>query len=76
MPAAFILINVELGAEETVLGELRKIAEVKEAYRVYGVYDTVARVEAETKEKLKEAITYRIRRLPGIRATLSMVVVE
>lgn len=32
---------------------------VKEAYVVYGVYDIVARVEAETMDKLKEVVTWK-----------------
>jgi len=47
------------GAEEEVLKELRKVINVKEAYVVYGVYDIVARVEAETMDKLKEVVTWK-----------------
>jgi len=53
MPTAFVLINTEIGSEEEVATELRKLENVKEAYVVYGVYDIVARVEAETMDRLK-----------------------
>ena len=65
-----------LGAEDKVVGELRKIANVKEAYDTYGVYDIVARVEAESWEKLKEIIISKIRQLANVRATLTIIVVE
>jgi hypothetical protein len=37
LPIAFILINAELGKEDTVLALVRALPEVKEAYMVYGV---------------------------------------
>ncbi|MEM3383689.1 MAG: Lrp/AsnC ligand binding domain-containing protein [Nitrososphaerales archaeon] len=76
MPTAFVLINVELGAEEELVKGLKKIENVKEVYVVYGVYDIVAKIEADTMEKLKETITWKIRRLDKVRSTLTMIVVE
>ena len=76
MPIAFVLLNVEPGEEETVLKELRGLPEVKEAYRVYGVYDTLVKIEAENQEKLKDIITWRIRRIPHVRSTLTMLAIE
>ncbi len=75
MPSAFVLINTEIGAEEEILQELKKIANVKEAYVVYGVYDIIAKVEAENMDKLKEIISWKIRRLDKVRSTLTMLVV-
>ena len=76
MPQAFVLINSDLGAEEDLLKKLRDIPNVKEVYVVYGVYDIVARVEADTMEKVKETITWHVRRLDKVRSTLTMIVVE
>lgn len=76
MPAAFVLINAELGKEEGILKELRGINNVKEAHFVYGVYDIIAKVEGDTMEKLKEIVTFKIRRLTDVRSTLTMTVAE
>ncbi|MEM2082251.1 MAG: Lrp/AsnC ligand binding domain-containing protein [Candidatus Bathyarchaeia archaeon] len=76
MPVAFVLINAEIGAEDVVLKELKKMPNVKEAYLVYGVYDIVAKVEAESMDKLRETITWKIRRLDKVRSTLTMIVIE
>lgn len=73
---AFVLINADLGAEEELVRELRGIEYVKEVYVVYGVYDIVAKIQAETMEKVKETITWKIRRLEKVRSTLTMIVVE
>jgi DNA-binding Lrp family transcriptional regulator len=76
MPVAFVLINAEIGSEDEVVTELRKIGNVKESYVVYGVYDIVAKVEADSMDKLKEIVTWKIRRLDKVRSTLTMIVVE
>ena len=76
MPIAFVLINAELGKEENILEELRNIDQVKEAHFVYGVYDIIAKVEAESMDKLKEIVTFKIRRLGDVRSTLTMTVAE
>jgi DNA-binding Lrp family transcriptional regulator len=76
MPTAFVLINTEIGSEEEVLNELKKISYIKEAYVVYGVYDIVAKVEAETMDKLKEVVSWSVRRLDKVRSTLTMLVVS
>ena len=76
MPKAFVLINADLGAEEELVPELKKITNVTEVYEVYGVHDLILKVEADTTEKVKETITYHIRRLEKVRSTLTMIVVE
>ena len=76
MPSAFVLINAEIGSENDVLVELKKIENVREAYVVYGVYDIIAKVESDTMDKLKSMVTWRIRRLDKVRSTLTMIVVE
>jgi len=75
MPTAFVLVNTEVGSESDVLKDLKKVEGVEETSAVYGVYDIVARVKAETMDKLKEIVTWRIRRLDRVRSTLTMIIV-
>jgi DNA-binding Lrp family transcriptional regulator len=74
MNTAFVLINAEMGAD--LAKDLKAIPEVKEFYGVYGVYDYVVRLEANTMEQLKDAITNRIRRMENVRSTLTMMVID
>ncbi len=76
MPMAFVLINAEIGSEDAVVKELKAGDNVKEAYMVYGVYDIVAKVAADSMDKLKEIITWKIRRLNKVKSTLTMIVIE
>jgi DNA-binding Lrp family transcriptional regulator len=74
MPLAFVLVNVEAGADKEVLENVRKIPEVKASYLVYGVYDIVAMVESDTLENLREMVTKKIRQLDKVRSTMTMIV--
>ncbi len=75
MPEAFILISSEVGQEDQVISDLKAIPEVKESYVVYGVYDVIARVEAESMQHLKDVVSLRIRQLDTVRTTLTMIIV-
>lgn len=76
MPMAYVLITTETGAVDNVLASLKKMESVKETFMVYGVYDIIATVKAETMDKLKEIVTWNLRSLDKVRSTLTMIVVE
>jgi len=76
MPTAYVLINTEPEKMEEVVKDIRKIEGVKEAQMVYGVYDIVATVKTDTMDKLKEIVTWNIRRLESVRSTQTMIVIE
>ncbi|MCP8312088.1 MAG: Lrp/AsnC ligand binding domain-containing protein [Candidatus Methylarchaceae archaeon HK01B] len=62
-------MSIDLGAEVEILKELEKIENVKEAYFVYGLYDIMVKVDAQSMEKVKETIR-KIRGLDKIRSTV------
>jgi len=76
MPTAFVLVNTEIGSEADVLKDLKKVGGVDEAFALYGVYDIVARVRADTMGRLKQIITRYIRRLEKVSSTVTLLVSE
>ena len=76
MHSAFVLMNAELGKESHIVSEIKKIPQVKEAYPVYGVYDVLMILESDSMESLRETITNHIRKLDGIKSTLTMIIVK
>ncbi len=76
MPKAYVLINCDIGSEEFVMSELKEIDLVKEVHGTFGAYDIVVLVEADTTESLRDAITWKIRKIEKIRSTLTMMVTE
>ncbi len=75
MESAFVFINTEPAALQEALNKVKAIEGMEEAEMVYGVYDIVAKVKAETMDKLTHIITYKIRMIPNVRATLTLLVI-
>lgn len=76
MPTAYVLINCDLGSEEEILQEIKKLSGVSEVSGVYGVYDIIVKISADTMDKLRETITWHVRRIDKVRSTLTMIVIE
>ena len=73
MGAAYILLNVDPGFEDEVLKAVQATERVGEAHRIYGIYDTIVKVDGGT-EDIKKAIM-NIRGLKHIKSTLTLTVV-
>ena len=76
MAKAYVLINCELGSEELVISELKSIEGVAEVNGTFGAYDILAKVESSQVEALREIITWKIRKIPKIRSTLTLMGIE
>ena len=76
MPTAFVLINSEIGFDSNVLKKLEEIRGVDQAFAVYGVYDLIAKVRADTMDKLRNMVHQKIRKLDKVKSTLTMIVME
>ena len=76
MPTAYVLINCDLGSEEEIIKELKKLPESVEVSGVYGVYDIIAKIRSDSMDRLRETITWHVRRIDKVRSTLTMIVIE
>jgi DNA-binding Lrp family transcriptional regulator len=76
MPTAYVLINCDLGSEEDIIRDLKKLPEAVEVSGVYGVYDIIAKIRSDTMDKLRETITWHVRKIDKVRSTLTMIVIE
>ena len=70
------MINCELGSEEHVISELKTFPDIKEVQGTFGAYDIIAEVSSESIEKIRETITWKIRKIEKIRSTLTLTKVE
>ncbi len=73
MVTAFILATTKTGKEKDVLTDLLRINEVREAYNVYGDYDVVIKAEAKDLDNLNDVLIRKIRNLPNIAMTTTMI---
>jgi DNA-binding Lrp family transcriptional regulator len=76
MEKAYILIGCELGAENEILGKLKKIEKVKDAHIVYGDYDIVVEAQTDTEAQMDNLVTKKIRQLEKVRSTMTLGVVS
>jgi DNA-binding Lrp family transcriptional regulator len=76
LATAYVLINCDLGSEESVISELKSIEGVAEVHGIFGAYDILAKVESKQVETLRETITWKIRKIPKIRSTLTLMGIE
>ncbi len=76
MAMAYVLINTEPKHMEDIAATLEQLDSVVEIFPVYGVYDLVAKIQAETMEKLKDIVTWKIRNLSNVRSTITMLILD
>jgi DNA-binding Lrp family transcriptional regulator len=76
MAMAYVLINCDLGYEESVIDALKEIDEVKEVHGTFGAYDIIAKVENKKVDTLRETITWKIRKIDRIRSTLTLMGID
>ncbi|WP_202319028.1 Lrp/AsnC ligand binding domain-containing protein [Archaeoglobus neptunius] len=72
---AYVLINTEVGDEEKIHEDMMRIEGIEEVHIVYGVYDIIGKIKAKDMDELK-IILERIRRMSGLRSTLTLIVTK
>jgi DNA-binding Lrp family transcriptional regulator len=76
MPTAYVFINTEIGSEVNVLEALKKIEGVEEAHALWGVYDIIASIKADTIDKLVSMVTKKIGTIEKVTAKLTIIRTE
>ena len=72
MTITYVLISCEVGAEKSILAELKSLESVKELSGLFGSYDIIVKLEAISEEKIKEIVVSKIRNLKKIRTTVTL----
>ena len=70
---AFVLINTELGQEAPVVEALDNVNGINDVQALYGIYDVIAEVEADSMDKVKEIVFNNIRRLESVKTTITLI---
>ena len=81
MSTSYILINSDLGTDESIIAKIKEILADKkdiqyEIQGVYGVYDIVLKLSSDDIDALRSTITNKIRKITSIQSTLTMMVIE
>jgi len=75
MHKGFVLLNCDLGAEEFIVEELRKISQISQAYVTFGAYDVIAEINTNSQEDFDETVSFKIRRLTRVVSTMTLNVI-
>ena len=73
MMKAYVLINTELGQEAAVVEALSQVQGIAGVHSLYGIYDVIAQVEADSMDKVKEIVFNNIRRLDSVKTTITLI---
>ena len=81
MPIAYVLINSDLGSDESIIKKLKDILSAEkdvkfEIQGVYGIYDFILKLTSSNAERLRSIITFKIRKIIQVQSTLTMTVIE
>ncbi len=70
---AIILFNTLPGKEREVRDTVKEIPGVLRAWVTFGEFDVIAEVEASSVESLGQLVRERIRNIPGIKKTSTLI---
>ena len=76
MHKGFVLLNCDLGAEEFIVEELKKIPQISQAYVTFGAYDVITEIITDSKEDFDETVSLKIRRLTRVVSTMTLNVID
>jgi len=81
VPTAYVLLNSDLGSDELIIIEAKKILDGESSIQyeiqgVYGVYDIILKITSDNTENLRSIITSKIRKINKVQSTLTMMIIE
>ena len=81
MSTSYILINSDLGTDESIITKIKGILGDEnniqyEIQGVYGVFDIILKLSSDDINTLRSTITNKIRKITSVQSTLTMMVIE
>ncbi len=73
---AYVLLNCEMGSEESTIQKIKDVNLVKEVWGTFGAFDILAKLESDSSEELNNTISTKIRHLDNIRSTTTLLTIE
>jgi len=73
MTIGFILLTINENNTQNIYKELNKSPNITEIYNLYGEYDLLMKINAETTEQLGRIIFDTIQSLEGVTSTKTMI---
>lgn len=74
MISAFVLANCHFPFDRGIMHAISKMPFVSIIHRTEGRYDLIIKIDADTEDNLKEAISKGINTIKGVDATVSLII--
>lgn len=68
-----MMINCEMGSENSIIEQIKTIQGVKEAIGVFGNYDVLVKIQSQKVDEIRKIIISSIRNLDKIRCTTTLM---
>jgi DNA-binding Lrp family transcriptional regulator len=75
METLYLLVETEVGKLDDVLRRIKAVPGVAEVEAVTGPFDLIVKVQAGQINQALDIVVHKIRRIPGIKATETLVTV-
>ena len=76
MAQAFVTIHCSKSDESKIMQNLEEIPEIVEADMLIGNYEIICKIAAPTYNDISEIISKRIRKIPGIKSTITINIIN
>jgi anthranilate phosphoribosyltransferase len=73
---AYVLVTLNPGTEKDILKKIAYLDEVTRVSMMYGEYDAIIKVNTESLDQLNEFLTDKLRVLPDIFQTATLIVAK
>jgi DNA-binding Lrp family transcriptional regulator len=74
--SAYVLVTLNPGTEKDMLKKIAHLDEVQKVSMMYGEYDAIIKVYTENLDQLNEFLTDKLRVLPDIFQTATLIVAK
>ncbi|MGA8303560.1 MAG: Lrp/AsnC ligand binding domain-containing protein [Thermoplasmata archaeon] len=75
METLYLLVEIDVGKLDDVLRRMKAIPGVTEVQAVTGPFDLIVKVEAPHINEALDTVVHKIRRIPGLKSTETLVTV-
>jgi DNA-binding Lrp family transcriptional regulator len=76
MVSAMVLVRIDNADQSKVLESIKQLKGVEEAHALWGIYDLMVKITANSIERLKEIIRTNLRQMVGVANTLTLMVIQ
>jgi len=67
------MLNCELGAEESIIEQLRELEKVMDVFETIGTHDMMVKLQDDNFEKIREIVSWNIQKLAKVRSTATLI---